>query len=248
MRPDLTMKPIPQPLMGVVIDTQDLTASCYRGLDLERTLDGLWARRVLEEIVYPGADEAPLLTAFPASGDLPEAGFLLRPVAAEGTSPTIPARLAAILARLATLSAFPAELFAQTAMALRASYAGSLQAGRPVAPRGQLAGWQFDEAVSFMDRNLATSFTTASVAVQCGMSASRFSAAFRKSAGMSLRQWVIHRRVRHAQELLAQEDGSLEEVAVACGFGEQCHFTRQFARIVGMPPGAWRRQLHTLSV
>ena len=34
---------------------------------------------------------------------------------------------------------------------------------------------------------------------------------------------------------------SLAEVALACGFADQSHFTRVFTRTVGTSPGAWRR-------
>jgi AraC family transcriptional regulator len=32
-------------------------------------------------------------------------------------------------------------------------------------------------------------------------------------------------------------------VALACGFADQSHLTRVFARMVGESPGAWRRAL-----
>ena len=34
---------------------------------------------------------------------------------------------------------------------------------------------------------------------------------------------------------------SLSDVAGACGFADQSHFTRVFSRIAGISPGAWRR-------
>ena len=33
----------------------------------------------------------------------------------------------------------------------------------------------------------------------------------------------------------------LAEIALACGFADQSHFTRVFSRIVGVGPAAWRR-------
>jgi AraC-like DNA-binding protein len=41
--------------------------------------------------------------------------------------------------------------------------------------------------------------------------------------------------------LLQTTELSLADIALACGFAEQSHFTRVFTRLVGMPPGAWRR-------
>jgi AraC-like DNA-binding protein len=35
---------------------------------------------------------------------------------------------------------------------------------------------------------------------------------------------------------------SLAEIARACGFADQSHFTKAYARLRGISPGAWRRQ------
>jgi AraC family transcriptional regulator len=34
---------------------------------------------------------------------------------------------------------------------------------------------------------------------------------------------------------------SLADIAVACGFADQSHFTAAFRKAVGVPPGTWRR-------
>jgi AraC-like DNA-binding protein len=36
---------------------------------------------------------------------------------------------------------------------------------------------------------------------------------------------------------------SLSEIALASGYADQAHFTHSFTRLMGMPPGAWRRGL-----
>jgi transcriptional regulator GlxA family with amidase domain len=36
-------------------------------------------------------------------------------------------------------------------------------------------------------------------------------------------------------------DTPLADVALACGFADQSHFTRVFSAATGLPPGAWRR-------
>ena len=35
----------------------------------------------------------------------------------------------------------------------------------------------------------------------------------------------------------------MSDVALACGFADQSHFTRVFTRMTGISPGAWRRGL-----
>jgi AraC family transcriptional regulator len=75
------------------------------------------------------------------------------------------------------------------------------------------------------------------------LSTSYFARAFRTSTGLAPHQWLAHRRVEVAKYLLRQQRGSLREIALACGFSDQSHFTRVFTRIVGSSLGAWRRNL-----
>jgi AraC family transcriptional regulator len=49
--------------------------------------------------------------------------------------------------------------------------------------------------------------------------------------------------VLRAKSLLREADRPLVEIASACGFADQSHFTRVFTCIVGASPGAWRKQV-----
>ncbi|MEV5431909.1 AraC family transcriptional regulator [Streptomyces sp. NPDC052701] len=65
--------------------------------------------------------------------------------------------------------------------------------------------------------------------------------AFRDAYGMPPHTWLTDARVRRARRLL---DGGAtpSEAAAAVGFADQPHLNRHFARIVGVPPGAYRRE------
>ena len=56
-------------------------------------------------------------------------------------------------------------------------------------------------------------------------------------------QWLMERRIEVAKEKLRDSRLSLADVAAECGFSDHAHFTRLFARIVGVTPSAWRRAL-----
>ena len=64
--------------------------------------------------------------------------------------------------------------------------------------------------------------------------------AFRAETGMSPHRWLVHRRCERAKRLMAETGMPLADVAVACGFAHQAHFTNTFHRTVGTTPGRWR--------
>ncbi|MFJ4849810.1 AraC family ligand binding domain-containing protein [Streptomyces sp. NPDC088733] len=65
--------------------------------------------------------------------------------------------------------------------------------------------------------------------------------AFRELYGMPPHTWLTDARVRRARRLL-DAGTAPAEAAVAVGFTDQPHLNRHFTRIVGVPPGAYRRE------
>lgn len=55
-------------------------------------------------------------------------------------------------------------------------------------------------------------------------------------------QFVRKARIGRAAELLATTRRPVAEIALACGYGDQSAFTRQFRSAVGLPPAAYRSQ------
>ncbi|WP_407703993.1 AraC family transcriptional regulator [Streptomyces smaragdinus] len=65
--------------------------------------------------------------------------------------------------------------------------------------------------------------------------------AFRKEYGMPPHTWLTDARVRRARALL-DAGTPPAEAALAVGFTDQPHLNRHFSRIIGVPPGAYRRE------
>ncbi len=103
-----------------------------------------------------------------------------------------------------------------------------------------LAPWQLKRAKSLFESHLCGGIGVEQVARACDLSLSHYSHAFRTSIGLSPHSWRIHRRVEAAREMMRTRE-SLSEIALACGFSDQSHLTRQFRRATGVPPKAWRR-------
>lgn len=98
-----------------------------------------------------------------------------------------------------------------------------------------------DLAKSLLLENLEGNISISEVAQVCNLSRGYFIRAFRETTGMTPYQWVLRERIDRARDLLRTSNTPLAEVAVACGFSDQSHFTRVFAGIVGTTPGNWRR-------
>src|SRR6266567_2961570 len=54
-------------------------------------------------------------------------------------------------------------------------------------------------------------------------------------------RWFIEQRLAQSKSLLESTSDELSEIALACGFADQSHFTRTFSRFVGHSPAVWRR-------
>lgn len=83
--------------------------------------------------------------------------------------------------------------------------------------------------------------TLEALAAELGTSPFALLRAFKKQFGMPPHTWLTDARVRRARRML-DAGTAPAEAAVAVGFTDQPHLNRHFTRIVGVPPGAYRRE------
>ena len=93
----------------------------------------------------------------------------------------------------------------------------------------------------FVEANIETDIRLDAMARASGLGTKTFLRAFKASVGTSPYQYVIAVRVERAKQLLESEPLGLAEIALRCGFAHQEHLTRMFRRVVGQPPGKFRR-------
>ena len=65
---------------------------------------------------------------------------------------------------------------------------------------------------------------------------------YKQQFGISCIDDVIQNRIRLAKEYLLHTSLPVGEVASLCGYNSTEHFSRQFRRLCGMPPGRYRQQ------
>ncbi|MFT3915874.1 MAG: AraC family transcriptional regulator [Anaeromyxobacteraceae bacterium] len=80
------------------------------------------------------------------------------------------------------------------------------------------------------------------LAALAGLSPWRFSQRIRRLFGLTPAQLLKKRRLEAACALLRGGDRPVAEIALACGYGDQSAFTRQFKAVVGLSPVRYRER------
>ncbi|MEO0981793.1 MAG: AraC family transcriptional regulator [Pseudomonadota bacterium] len=97
--------------------------------------------------------------------------------------------------------------------------------------------------VDFIETHLDQNLTLARLADVAAMSAFHFVRKFKQSTGLTPHAYVTARRVERAKDLIRQGRDCLAEIAFACGFANQAHFTTVFRKLMGVTPGQYRREV-----
>lgn len=108
--------------------------------------------------------------------------------------------------------------------------------------RAGLASWQMRRIEEFLEADLGGNPAILDLARQCGLSASYFAEAFKRTTGISPHQWLLKRRIERAKSMLLKTNSTLASIALECGFFDQSHFSRVFARQEGCGPKEWRQR------
>lgn len=108
--------------------------------------------------------------------------------------------------------------------------------------RPMLAPWQVSLAMRTMRCNLGSAISISEIASLCRLSLCYFMRAFRNTVGIAPYAWFVQQRIVRAKRLLADTALPLVQVALECGFSDQAHFTKAFAKASGITPAKWRRQ------
>lgn len=113
------------------------------------------------------------------------------------------------------------------------------------AVKGGLTAGVLRQVLATIEERMGEGFALADLASLANLSEGHFSRAFKRSVGLSPHRYLLHRRVCAAARLLGDDALSLTGIALACGFFDQSQFTRQFAAMSGITPGAHRRSLRS---
>lgn len=115
--------------------------------------------------------------------------------------------------------------------------------------RDEAQGWiaalhdrQIGKALSLMHRHPERAWRVDTLAREVGMSRSGFSARFTALVGESVLQYLTGLRMQLAHRELRETPDTLGKIAERVGYQSEPAFNRAFKRVIGMPPGAVRKQ------
>ena len=98
------------------------------------------------------------------------------------------------------------------------------------------------DAADYIMSHLAARLTIAELAGLAHMSPSSFKKAFTATFDMPPGRYIVTARINAARQLLETSSMLVADIATACGFYDQSHFSKAFLRERGATPGTYRRQ------
>ncbi len=99
----------------------------------------------------------------------------------------------------------------------------------------------FHRGVGYIQEYYDTQLKLPQVAREAGMGVSSFARKFKKQMGRTFTDYVNRLRIAQATVMLMKEDLSMNEIALACGYNNQFHFTRMFKRLMKTSPTLFRK-------
>ncbi|MBQ7373006.1 MAG: PocR ligand-binding domain-containing protein [Clostridia bacterium] len=99
-----------------------------------------------------------------------------------------------------------------------------------------------EKVKKFIDENLCESLTVAEICSNFFISRQRLNSVFYERFKISVKQYVLKRKIDKAKKLLAQTTYSVTEIAEYLGFLDYNNFIQRFKSIVGITPLKYRKQ------
>lgn len=101
--------------------------------------------------------------------------------------------------------------------------------------------YQLGETISFIEHNLNRNIRITELLKISNMSESSLLRAFKKITGTSPLHFHLTKRIELACKILNASNNSITMIAYDMGFSDSNYFTRQFKKIKGETPGAYRK-------
>lgn len=114
----------------------------------------------------------------------------------------------------------------------------------PATSTGWLGGIrdpQIGRVLTLIHGEPAKDWTLATLAREAGLSRSVLADRFPRLVGKPVMQYLALWRMQLATHALARPHSSIADAAAAVGYDSEAAFARAFKKVVGVPPGTWRK-------
>ncbi|QLC25743.1 helix-turn-helix transcriptional regulator [Parasphingopyxis algicola] len=101
----------------------------------------------------------------------------------------------------------------------------------------------YKRVLDFIAAHYGRSIAIEDMAREAGLSESHFARLFKRTIGDTPYQFLMRYRVERAEEMVADRDRRLIDIALACGFSDQAHFSRLFKQFTGETPSQRRKRI-----
>ena len=105
---------------------------------------------------------------------------------------------------------------------------------------------KFNEVLKYIDEHYMENLCLESIAYKAGFSKFHFSRLFKQYTNFTFNEYLTHRRIKAASDLLAQPNLSITEVSLAVGFVSISTFNRIFRQVNNCTPSEYRRKHNPL--
>ncbi len=102
---------------------------------------------------------------------------------------------------------------------------------------GSLVG----DALAFIQAHCLDPISLRDVAAAVHRTPAHVATQVKEATGYTVGGWIAAGRVAEAAARLAHTDERVAEIGAHVGWRDTTHFIRQFKKVYGLPPGAWRR-------
>ena len=119
----------------------------------------------------------------------------------------------------------------------------AIRAGACAQSDADAAGRMIRDAQALIMDRCDQPLNVQAMATGIGMGYSHFRQLFKERTGVSPGRFHQQARHRRAEQLLANSDKSMKEIADLLGFSSAFHFSKQFKAISGDPPSEWRERV-----
>jgi AraC-like DNA-binding protein len=99
-----------------------------------------------------------------------------------------------------------------------------------------------EKAVQFIKVNYQREITVEKISKFIGYNRSYFTTLFKKRTGINLKSYLMNFRMEKAKELLKNTGLSINQVAFSSGYPDYFVFARQFKKMIGKSPSAYRQR------